>query len=60
LLAPVTIALALRDWTPGQMAAVVIPGACALLIGLLQPAKGAVIAVQWWNGMHGFLRERAI
>jgi len=28
------------------------------MLGLLQPSKGAIIAVQWWNGMHGFLRER--
>ena len=57
LLAPVVIVLALADWSPGQMAALVIPGASALMLGLLQPAKGAVIAVQWWNRMHGFLRN---
>jgi hypothetical protein len=28
------------------------------MIGLLQPAKGAIIAVQWWFGMHGFRKER--
>ena len=26
----------------------------ALMLALLQPAKGAVIALQWWMGMHGF------
>lgn len=26
----------------------------ALMIALLQPAKGATIALQWWHGMHGF------
>ena len=26
----------------------------ALMLALLQPAKGAVIALQWWTGMHGF------
>lgn len=25
-----------------------------LMIALLQPAKGATIALQWWHGMHGF------
>jgi hypothetical protein len=29
-----------------------------MLIALLQPAKGVVIALQWWHGMHGFVRER--
>jgi uncharacterized protein (DUF983 family) len=28
------------------------------MLVLLQPAKGAVIALQWWHGMHGFRRER--
>jgi uncharacterized protein (DUF983 family) len=32
--------------------------AFACMLGLLQPAKGAVIAMQWWLGMHGFVRER--
>ena len=26
---------------------------------MLQPAKGAVIAAQWWHGLHGFAKERA-
>ena len=26
----------------------------ALMLALLQPAKGAIIALQWWMGMHGF------
>ena len=34
------------------------PLALVMLIALLQPSKGAVIALQWWNGMHGFKRER--
>ncbi len=28
--------------------------AVSLLMGLLQPAKGAIIALQWWMGMAGF------
>lgn len=31
-----------------------LPLAAALVIALLQPAKGGVIAVQWWFGLHGF------
>lgn len=28
--------------------------AVTMLMGLLQPAKGAIIALQWWMGMAGF------
>lgn len=38
--------------------AIIIPLALILQIGMLQPAKGAVIALQWWFGMHGFKKER--
>ena len=27
----------------------------ALMIALLQPAKGGTVALQWWHGMHGFV-----
>ena len=59
LLAPVIIAL-IADYalSPLVLLAIILPLALAMLIALLQPSKGAVIAVQWWNGMHGFKRER--
>jgi uncharacterized protein (DUF983 family) len=28
--------------------------ALVMTLGLLQPVKGAVVAVQWYGGMHGF------
>jgi len=28
--------------------------ALVMTLGLLQPVKGAVIAIQWYGGMHGF------
>jgi uncharacterized protein (DUF983 family) len=28
--------------------------ALVMTLGLLQPIKGAVVAVQWYGGMHGF------
>ena len=28
--------------------------ALAMCLGLIQPVKGAVVAVQWYGGMHGF------
>jgi len=60
LLAPIMIALVLDfALTPAQTAAVLLPLCVAMLIAMLQPSKGLVIALQWWHGMHGFLRERA-
>jgi hypothetical protein len=28
--------------------------ALGMALGLLQPVKGAVVAIQWYGGMHGF------
>lgn len=59
LLAPVIIILSLDfDLGPVAMMAILLPLALVMMLGLLQPAKGTVIATQWWFGMHGFLRER--
>lgn len=59
LMAPLIIMLVLDfALSPQMLAAVILPLATAMIIAMLQPAKGAVIAVQWWNGMHGFIRER--
>lgn len=43
----------------GTLVAIIVPLAIVMMIGLLQPAKGAIIAVQWWFGMHGFQRKRS-
>lgn len=37
--------------------AIILPLAIVMMVGLLQPAKGAIIAIQWWFGMHGFPRH---
>jgi uncharacterized protein (DUF983 family) len=59
ILAPLIIGLELAFAPPVQvLATVVVALATVMMVGLLQPAKGAVIAVQWWTGMHGFVRER--
>lgn len=58
LMAPVVIWMAMAGWGTTLMASTLVPGAMAMMLGLLQPSKGAVIAVQWWNGMHGFRQER--
>ena len=61
LLAPLIIGLELAFAPPvGVLAALVVPLAMMFMLGLLQPAKGGVIAMQWWLGMHGFNRERPI
>ena len=59
LMAPLIIAL-VRDaeLSVAALVAIVLPLAMILMIGLLQPAKGAIIALQWWFGMHGFVKER--
>jgi uncharacterized protein (DUF983 family) len=55
LLAPVIIGLSLLRVLPmWAEVAVLLALAAGLLYALLQPAKGAVIALQWWMGMHGF------
>lgn len=59
LLAPLIIWLEL-SFAPrvSVLAGIIVPLAMIMMLGLLQPAKGAVIAVQWWSGMNGFVRER--
>ena len=32
--------------------------AAGVMAATLRPAKGGVIAFQWWQGMHGVVRER--
>lgn len=59
LLAPLIIAMS-ADWHMGVVAiiAILVPLAIAMMLGMLQPAKGGIIATQWWYGMHGFVKER--
>jgi len=59
LMAPLIIAL-VRDTqlSVAMLLAMILPLAAGLMIGMLQPAKGAIIALQWWFGMHGFRKER--
>ncbi len=55
IMAPVIIALAFVTLLPvwGKML-LVAAVAAALMLALLQPAKGAIIAAQWWMGMSDF------
>ena len=55
LLAPVIIVLGQIDALPLWAAmAIVLAMAITLLAAILQPAKGGVIALQWWLGLQGF------
>ena len=55
IMAPIIIELGLHTALPGwAMMMIVAVMAVALLVALLQPAKGGVIALQWWLGLQGF------
>jgi uncharacterized protein (DUF983 family) len=55
LIAPVLIVIGgSAALTMGVKIALAMVLAGALMLSLLQPAKGAIIALQWWMGMHGF------
>lgn len=57
IMAPIIIWLGLQtDLSAAAMMTIVAIIALTLLMGLLQPAKGGIIALQWWMGMHGFSR----
>lgn len=59
LLAPIVIVLAGNaEMSSAMLSGLIFTLAAVLTVGLLQPAKGAVIALQWWFGMHGFKRDR--
>ena len=55
ILAPLIIALVNQTSLPvwGLMI-LIVSFALAMMLAMLQPAKGAIIAIQWWLGMHGF------
>jgi uncharacterized protein (DUF983 family) len=55
VMAPVMILLGRTDGLPTwALVLIALVMAVAMLMGLLQPAKGAIIGLQWWLGMHGF------
>lgn len=61
IMAPIIIALVQETaLSLAALAAIIVLSMLALMIGFLQPAKGAIIALQWWFGMHGFVKERSV
>lgn len=58
LLAPLIIVLVKdANLSVGVLTAVILPFAIVMMMALIQPAKGAIIAIQWWFSMHGFERS---
>ena len=59
LMAPVIIGLTnVEGLSTLGLVSIIVPLTLILTVGLIQPAKGAIIALQWWFGMHGFTQER--
>ncbi len=57
VLAPIIIALASQwDVPTWLLMGLILALAAGMMIALLQPAKGAIIAMQWWLGMQGFVK----
>ena len=55
LLAPVMIMLGgSAALSLGTQIGIAVVLAGIMMLAFLQPAKGGVIALQWWMGMHGF------
>ena len=55
ILAPVIIFMINEtDYTMWTNLAIIIVMALTLIAALLQPAKGAIIAMQWWMGLDDF------
>lgn len=57
LLAPVVIAMISGGVSPWLTLAITLPVAVAMLLAMLQPTKGAVIAFLWWHGIGAFRQQ---
>jgi uncharacterized protein (DUF983 family) len=55
ILVPIVLAVETHLAPPIWLSMTLWPAAALILaLGLLQPVKGAVVAIQWYGGMHGF------
>ena len=55
ILVPIILAVETEIAPPVWVSMMLWPSlALAMTLGLLQPVKGAVVAIQWYGGMHGF------
>lgn len=59
LISAVVIAM-IATWGMSAWAtlAIILPVAVVMLLAMLQPTKGAVIAFLWWHGIGAFRQER--
>ena len=46
------------DLSVPVLIAMIVALSVAMMLAMLQPVKGAIIAAQWWHGLHGFVKER--
>ncbi len=54
-LVPIVLAVETHIAPPVVASMILWPSlALVMALALLQPVKGAVIAIQWYGGMHGF------
>jgi uncharacterized protein (DUF983 family) len=58
LLAPVVIAMISGGISAWLTLAIILPVSVVMLLAMLQPTKGAVIAFLWWHGIGAFRQER--
>ncbi len=55
LLVPIILSVETHIAPPVGVSMALWPStALAMALGLLQPVKGAVVAIQWFGGLHGF------
>ena len=55
ILVPIVLSVETNIAPPVAVSMTLWPStALAMALGLLQPVKGAVVAIQWYGGMHGF------
>ena len=61
ILAPVMILLVLdMQLSVAATLAIILPLAIVLMLAILQPAKGGVMAAQWWLGLGDFEQQRPL
>lgn len=64
ILVPLVLAVETHFAPPAWVQlALFLPATLVLTLGLLQPVKGAIVALQWAAGMHGFeeaKKQRAV
>lgn len=59
ILVPIVLSVETHLSPPVVVSMIMWPSiALAMALSLLQPVKGAVVAVQWYGGMHGFAEAK--